>query len=122
MLTLACILLGFGIPYALLDLALLTGLRRLRRQDAPSTQALPAASILVCARNEEQGIEACIRSLLAQAYQGDWEIWVADDRSTDATPRILARLQLEHPDRIHIHTITDLLPGLSPKKSAISQH
>ncbi len=58
---------------------------------------LPSLSIVVPARNEERSIERCVRSLLAQQLS-DFELIVVDDRSTDATPAILARLTFEFPE------------------------
>jgi hypothetical protein len=55
----------------------------------PST---PRVSIIVAARNEETNLEAALESLLAQDYP-DLELTVVDDRSSDATPAILARVQ-----------------------------
>jgi chlorobactene glucosyltransferase len=51
----------------------------------------PHVSILVPARNEERIIEQSVRAFLAQDYPA-LEVIVVDDRSTDATPRILASI------------------------------
>ena len=52
----------------------------------PSTKV----SILIAARNEEQGIKACIQSLLEQNYPSRlYEIIVIDDHSEDATAAIV---------------------------------
>jgi len=56
--------------------------------------AFPALSIVVPARDEERQIEACVRSLLAQAYP-DFEVIVVDDCSEDETRAILDRIALE---------------------------
>ncbi len=53
--------------------------------------ALPSVSIVVPARDEERSIEDCVRSLCVQQFV-DAEVIVVDDRSTDRTPDILARL------------------------------
>ena len=61
----------------------------------PPRERLPSLSIVVPARDEERSIERCVRSLLAQTYLEDFEVIVIDDRSTDATTAILARIALE---------------------------
>jgi glycosyltransferase involved in cell wall biosynthesis len=53
---------------------------------------LPFLSIIVPARNEEQNIENCIKSLLAQSYPF-FEIIVIDDNSTDNTLNILMNIK-----------------------------
>ncbi len=62
----------------------------------PPRAALPFLSIIVPARNEARSIERCVRSLVPQRYV-DAEVIVVDDRSDDATPRILSRLAAEFP-------------------------
>jgi len=54
-------------------------------------ERLPYVSILVPARDEERVIEQTISAFLAQDYP-HLEVIVLDDRSTDATPRILASI------------------------------
>lgn len=49
----------------------------------------PRVSVIIPARNEERAIEATVQGFLNQTWE-DLEIVVVDDRSTDATPRILA--------------------------------
>lgn len=67
--------------------------------DDPPTDPLPdpppSLSVLIPARNEAQNIEACVRSVLASGWPGPLEIICIDDRSTDATGSILARLSAE---------------------------
>ena len=58
--------------------------------------AFPTVSILVPARNEEQKIAACVRSLLDQDYP-DFEVLVLDDQSTDNTRTILEEIATSNP-------------------------
>lgn len=81
----------------------LSNLKVLRRLgDYPIPASLPRVSVLVPARNEEENIGPCVRSLLAQQYP-DFEIIVLDDNSTDETGRILAGLA-EEDDRLRVMT------------------
>lgn len=48
----------------------------------------PRVSVMVAARNEARVIERCLQSLVRQNYP-NYEIVVADDRSTDSTPEIV---------------------------------
>jgi glycosyltransferase involved in cell wall biosynthesis len=60
--------------------------------------ALPLVTIAMPAYNEENYIEACIRSVQAQDYPADRiEILVADGRSADKTRDILAELAVADP-------------------------
>jgi len=72
--------------------ALLLFARRHASQPPPPPPG-PAAgvSIIVPAYNEEAGIEACVRSLLASDYPR-FEVIVVDDGSTDRTSAIVAEL------------------------------
>jgi glycosyltransferase involved in cell wall biosynthesis len=58
--------------------------------DRPADTGLPAVTVIVPARNEAAAIEATLRSLLAQTIPVD--IIAINDRSTDQTGAILARL------------------------------
>jgi len=116
-----------GFVYAIIDTALLHGLARLMRPrrrfvgTSAEDTAFPSVAILVCARNEEHNIAACLDSLLRQNYTGEWKIVVADDRSEDATAAILARYAAQYPERIQTIRIDELPSGLSPKKHALTQ-
>ncbi|MBB4079485.1 glycosyltransferase involved in cell wall biosynthesis [Lewinella aquimaris] len=64
----------------------------------PSPDPSPVAghtapvSVIVCFRNETAGLEACLRSILAQ-HHPHFEVIAVDDNSTDASPGIVRRLQ-----------------------------
>jgi chlorobactene glucosyltransferase len=79
----------------------------------------PFVSVLVPARNEEDVIGDCIRSLLAQDYP-NFEVIVMDDDSSDSTLQIL--LSLASADgRLKIERGTPLPPGWLGKHWACHQ-
>lgn len=91
------------------------------REGTSDVEPPPKVSILIAARNESAGIRATLDSVLAQDYTGEWDIWIADDRSTDETPKILADYQARNPERLHVLTIKSIPEGVSPKKNALNQ-
>ena len=105
----------------------LGGLRALRSwprppfAPPPSPESAPFVTICVPARDEERSIEACVRSLLGQDYPANrCEVVVVDDRSTDATPAILARLRAQD-ERLHVHQGAPLPNGWQGKCWALHQ-
>lgn len=75
-------------------------LRHLPLSNPCDGQAL--VSMIVAARDEEDSIEANVRSLLAQSYPS-LELIVVNDRSSDQTGPILMRLAAEFPRLKVIH-------------------
>ncbi|MBK1990463.1 glycosyltransferase family 2 protein [Sphaerospermopsis aphanizomenoides BCCUSP55] len=58
---------------------------------------LPCVSVLVAAKNEEAVIGRLVKSLCSLEYaNGEYEVWIIDDNSTDNTPHLLAELQQEY--------------------------
>lgn len=110
----------FCIFYAWLEVRFFCALGTVR-EGTSDVEPPPKVSILIAARNEQDSIRATLDSVLAQDYFGEWEVWVADDRSTDETPKILASYAEKFPDRLHILTIKDIPEGVSPKKNALSK-
>jgi hypothetical protein len=86
----AAVLLGRGLPRV----------RDLRAATEPfepfPAGAAPPVSAVVPARDEAAALEGAIRSLLGQDYPA-LEVVAVDDRSTDETPAILARLAAADP-------------------------
>ena len=70
----------------------------------------PRVSVLVAAKDEQENIETCVRTLLSQDFPA-FEVVVADDRSADRTPAILDGLQREFPTRLKVLTIQSLEEG-----------
>mgnify|MGYP001791930877 CR=1 FL=1 len=69
-----------------------------------SYTARTSITVIVPARNEAANIEACLHSILNQAYPtSHYEILVVDDHSTDATPQLVAQLARLHPHLRLLH-------------------
>ena len=79
----------------------------------------PLVSIIVPARNEEKNIRRCVEALLAQDYPA-FEVLVLEDRSTDATPRILMELSA-HETRLVVLAGEPLPAGWAGKPHALYQ-
>jgi cellulose synthase/poly-beta-1,6-N-acetylglucosamine synthase-like glycosyltransferase len=78
---------------------------------------LPFVSVIVPARNEQDNIERCLRSLLAQNYP-NFEVIVVNDSSTDNTVEIVRNMKSRetrqreedrspHMNRLKIVTVTE---------------
>lgn len=87
--------------------------------DRATAATTPRLSVLIPARNEEQGIAACVRSALA-ATPAVHEVIVCDDDSTDRTPEILAALAATDP-RLRVIRGGALPPGWAGKPHACHQ-
>ena len=59
---------------------------------AAAPQPAPALDVVIPARDEAEGIEAALRSLLAQDYPGTLRVILVDDGSTDGTGAIARAL------------------------------
>lgn len=62
--------------------------------DFPALPAAPSVSLLVAVRDELDGIEQCVRTMVGSDYP-NLEVIVIDDASTDGTPDVLRRLAAE---------------------------
>ena len=80
----------------------------------------PMISVVVAAKDEEANIEACITSLLNQDYP-NFEIIAVDDRSDDATPAILRRLEEGANGRLRVVTVQALREGWFGKNNAMRE-
>ena len=91
---------------ALIQLRWARYLPELPAESAAGDGPMPFCSVVLAARNEEARVENTLRHLLAQLGVR-LEIIVIDDRSTDGTGAILARLAAEDP-RIRVATVESL--------------
>jgi glycosyltransferase involved in cell wall biosynthesis len=78
---------------------------------------LPSVSVIVPARDEAEKIETALQSVLRLDYPS-LEVLVVDDRSSDATPSILARLAAAN-RRLRVITIESLPAGWLGKNHAM---
>ena len=111
-----------GLTWMLRHGALSRAARRNRRlspesHPSPGPEA-PKLSVLVAAKDEEDNIETCVRTLIDQDYP-HFEIIAVDDRSTDGTPAILDRIQGEHPDVFQAVHVKHLPDGWFGKNNAM---
>ncbi len=98
-------LLNAGVMTALLGISVFNLVRFARLPSIGSLaaeQGSASVAVLIPARNEERGIERCVRSVCTQTY-ANMHVYVLDDGSTDSTPAILQRLAAEFP---HLRVIS----------------
>ena len=105
---------------AAISLEVAVGLRRMTRLDQVKPhggQNPPKVSIVVPACNEAATIEPALLTMQALDY-ADLEIIAVNDRSTDATGEVLARLE-ETYSRLRVYTVTSLPDGWLGKNHAL---
>ena len=92
-------------------------------EPTPPPSSPPLISVCVPARNEERNIRTCVDGILNQDYP-NLEVIVLDDRSTDATPKILESLAKAANLRktsLQIISGSDLPAGWAGKPHALYQ-
>ncbi len=82
----------------------------------------PAVTAIVPARNEAATIEACVRALRGQVYQGELRIIVVDDSSTDETASLARIGGVTAPGTAKVEVITapPLASGWTGKLAALN--
>jgi cellulose synthase/poly-beta-1,6-N-acetylglucosamine synthase-like glycosyltransferase len=98
------------------------GFHRLRRRSVPGIrpeEGVPRVSVIVAARNEEANLGRLLSCLRSQQYPSDAiEFLIADDRSSDHTPELLAAAGAGW-DNLRVLRIEDVQEGFAPKKRAL---
>lgn len=113
------VLAGLCIVYASMMVYFWIGLLRSRGK-LPGTSPLPSVSVVVPLHNEEEFALRTLEALEQQDYAGDWEVICVNDRSTDATSRILEEFCATRPHFRVLHVPMDSPPLPSPKKRALA--
>jgi chlorobactene glucosyltransferase len=86
-------------------------------QDSQLPPKAPLISVIVPARNEEDGIGACLQSVLRQDYP-NFELIFVNDRSEDNTLTI-AESAVKGRENVYLLSVKDLPPGWTGKCHAL---
>lgn len=76
--------------------------------------ATPLITVAICTRNRAARLERAVRSVLPQ-MNGDTELLIVDNASTDDTPAVLSRLVSSHHG---ITVVREMKPGISSARNA----
>src|SRR5713226_337961 len=104
---------GLHIAYGALRLPMIKNIAPAADADCPRT------SILLAARDEEEKLPAALATLMEIDYP-NLEVIAVDDRSQDATGRILDDFTVRHP-RLRVVHVADLPPGWLGKPHALQK-
>ena len=83
----------------------------------------PRIAVVVPARNEEETIEAAVKSLVRQDYSGEFSVVVVDDHSDDATATLARQAADENRagDRVKVASASALPEGWTGKLWALNE-
>ena len=110
------------LPWYLVALGIWLSLKHVQSLPSISSdgdRSYPKLSVIIAARNEAHTIENALKSVLAQKYP-NLEIILVNDRSTDGTDEILAKLAEKDP-RVSIQHVEELPSGWLGKVHAMHQ-
>jgi cellulose synthase/poly-beta-1,6-N-acetylglucosamine synthase-like glycosyltransferase len=113
----AAIVMALGLGYFFTAMYLLS-----HPQPTHSTPfRLPKVAVIIAMRNEEEHILECLQSLKEQTYPEHlYDVYVANDRSTDASGQI-AETYIENLTRFHLIKITEDKFNLKGKMNVLAQ-
>jgi cellulose synthase/poly-beta-1,6-N-acetylglucosamine synthase-like glycosyltransferase len=104
--------------YSLVLVVLFLGLFKIRKDARIQTHKQPFVSVIVAARNEEETLAHCLRSLLSQVYPEElYEVILIDDNSADNTLSI-ARSFAERYGRLKVLSTAEY-NSLTGKQNAL---
>jgi len=105
---------------AIVELVLIVSLR-FRFKTPEGSNGFDPVSVLVCARNEEENLSRCLKSLMDSAYDlKQVEILVGNDQSTDSTWEIIQAFEKEF-SSIRGVQIEEQKDGLIAKGNVLAQ-
>ncbi|GEQ97133.1 hypothetical protein JCM17844_07700 [Iodidimonas gelatinilytica] len=93
-----------------------------RLEAAKALDHWPHITAIIPARNEAESIARCLTGLLEQTYQGQFDLVLVDDNSSDDTKAIAQQTAMEHgaEDRLTIVSAPPLAAGWTGKLWALS--
>jgi cellulose synthase/poly-beta-1,6-N-acetylglucosamine synthase-like glycosyltransferase len=107
---------GLVVPYVGLMLLIIIGLLRPERK--PQNRDTPSVSVIIPAHNEEVNLPATLSSLAQQTYPGELEFVIIDDRSSDATEKIIQSF-VKRDDRFKLIKVMTASRRFAPKVHAV---
>ena len=84
-----------------------------------STSALPSVSIIITVHDNACELEERLPQLLEQHYNGNWEVIIVDESSTDDTQDVLTRAKAEYP-RLYTTFIPESSHYISRRKLSLT--
>lgn len=111
-------ILGF---YLLMHVIMLIGIIANSKRPAAAAGYVPTVSIVICAKDEEDSIEECIKSLLILNYPKEkLEVVLVNDRSADRTKEIMLKYTSQNPS-LKYFEVTEPHHKLKGKANALAQ-
>lgn len=107
----------FLVPYILLMLLVVAGM--FKRQRVGRSNATPPVSVVLPAHNEQDKLPSTLASLEQQAYGGQLEFLIVDDRSTDGTRSIIQEYAAKD-SRFKLVCVEQASRKLAPKVNAVN--
>jgi cellulose synthase/poly-beta-1,6-N-acetylglucosamine synthase-like glycosyltransferase len=109
-----------SLAYFGLMLYLWAGLLKKGKPQKQARAPLPFVSIVVPMRNEEAFIQNTLNAINSQKYEGQWEVIIVNDRSSDRSPEIVQNFCEAHPVFSMINIPQNSPQIASPKKRALN--
>lgn len=103
----SCIVFGIALIPGMANAFVISGLLLDHRPDVRRPDVMPGLSILIAAYDEEDSIRETLESLTRQRYEGEVQVIVIDDGSTDRTADIVraARQDLPWPPHFSLELL-----------------